>query len=84
MRAELGTEPGDYASYEREYLGWGAFALTDRCPPPGPGKGLGDELSPRLADVVQSIGRGRRSGPPVPDRSGSAVAKRDPGKGRPR
>jgi len=30
MRAELDTAPARYARYEREYLGWGVFALMNR------------------------------------------------------
>jgi SAM-dependent methyltransferase len=30
LRAELSTEPARYARYEREYLGWGVFALMRR------------------------------------------------------
>ncbi|ONI85050.1 SAM-dependent methyltransferase [Saccharothrix sp. ALI-22-I] len=30
MRAELDTEPARYVRYQREYLGWGVFALMDR------------------------------------------------------
>ncbi|XVS61356.1 SAM-dependent methyltransferase [Actinosynnema sp. CA-299493] len=30
LRAELDTAPVRYARYEREYLGWGVFALVDR------------------------------------------------------
>ena len=30
VRAQLTTEPGRYAAYTREYLGWGAFALMAR------------------------------------------------------
>jgi hypothetical protein len=30
MRAELGTSPVRYARYQREYLGWGVFALMNR------------------------------------------------------
>jgi hypothetical protein len=30
MRAELATSPARYARYQREYLGWGVFALMDR------------------------------------------------------
>lgn len=30
VRAELTTEPGRYAAYTREYLGWGVFALMQR------------------------------------------------------
>jgi hypothetical protein len=30
MRAELATSPTRHARYQREYLGWGVFALTDR------------------------------------------------------
>ena len=30
MRAELTTWPARYARYQREYLGWGVFALMDR------------------------------------------------------
>jgi hypothetical protein len=30
MRAELATSPARYARYQREYLGWGLFALMDR------------------------------------------------------
>jgi len=30
IRAELTTEPGRYAAYSREYLGWGVFALMQR------------------------------------------------------
>ncbi|MBB4909009.1 SAM-dependent methyltransferase [Actinophytocola algeriensis] len=30
MRAELSTEPARHARYQREYLGWGVFALMDR------------------------------------------------------
>ena len=30
MRAELATAPARYARYQREYLGWGVFALMDR------------------------------------------------------
>lgn len=30
LRAELSTAPARYARYEREYLGWGVFALVDR------------------------------------------------------
>ena len=30
MRAELTTSPADYVRHEREYLGWGVFALMDR------------------------------------------------------
>jgi SAM-dependent methyltransferase len=30
LRAELVTDPVRYARYEREYLGWGVFALMDR------------------------------------------------------
>lgn len=30
MRAELSTAPALYARYEREYLGWGVFALMGR------------------------------------------------------
>ena len=30
LRAELATSPARYARYQREYLGWGVFALMDR------------------------------------------------------
>ena len=30
VRAQLTTEPGRYAAYTREYLGWGVFALMPR------------------------------------------------------
>jgi hypothetical protein len=30
LRAELDITPARYARYEREYLGWGVFALMDR------------------------------------------------------
>ncbi|MEU5881237.1 class I SAM-dependent methyltransferase [Spirillospora sp. NPDC047279] len=30
MRAELTTEPARHVRYQREYLGWGVFALMDR------------------------------------------------------
>ncbi len=30
IRAELTTEPARYATYTREYLGWGVFALMAR------------------------------------------------------
>lgn len=30
MRAELATSPARYARYQREYLGWGVFALMNR------------------------------------------------------
>ncbi|MFF9173748.1 SAM-dependent methyltransferase [Streptomyces sp. NPDC014793] len=30
LRAELSREPASYARYEREYLGWGVFALLGR------------------------------------------------------
>jgi SAM-dependent methyltransferase len=30
VRAQLTSEPGRYAAYTREYLGWGAFALMAR------------------------------------------------------
>jgi len=30
MRAELSTSPARYVRYEREYLGWGVFALMNR------------------------------------------------------
>lgn len=30
LRAELDTAPGQYARYQRRYLGWGAFALMKR------------------------------------------------------
>ncbi|MDA3629089.1 methyltransferase domain-containing protein [Saccharopolyspora sp. WRP15-2] len=30
LRAELSEEPARYARYQREYLGWGVFALMDR------------------------------------------------------
>jgi SAM-dependent methyltransferase len=30
MRAELATGPARYARYQREYVGWGVFALMDR------------------------------------------------------
>jgi SAM-dependent methyltransferase len=30
LRAELATEPARYARYQREYVGWGVFALMDR------------------------------------------------------
>lgn len=30
MRTELDTEPARYARYQREYLGWGVFALMAR------------------------------------------------------
>ena len=30
MRAELATAPALHARYQREYLGWGVFALRDR------------------------------------------------------
>jgi hypothetical protein len=30
MRAELGTSLARYARYQREYLGWGVFALMNR------------------------------------------------------
>lgn len=30
LRAELSTDPARYARYEREYLGWGVFALMKR------------------------------------------------------
>jgi SAM-dependent methyltransferase len=30
LRAELATEPARHARYQREYLGWGVFALMDR------------------------------------------------------
>jgi SAM-dependent methyltransferase len=30
MRAELATAPARHARYQREYLGWGVFALIDR------------------------------------------------------
>ena len=32
MRAELTAGPARYARYQREYLGWGVFALMDRLP----------------------------------------------------
>jgi len=30
MRAELAASPARYARYQREYLGWGVFALMNR------------------------------------------------------
>ena len=30
LRAELSADPARYVRYEREYLGWGVFALMDR------------------------------------------------------
>jgi hypothetical protein len=30
MRAELATSPARYVRYQREYLGWGVFALMNR------------------------------------------------------
>ncbi|HEY3608819.1 MAG TPA: hypothetical protein VGL06_15050 [Pseudonocardiaceae bacterium] len=30
LRAELATGPADHVRYQREYLGWGIFALMDR------------------------------------------------------
>ncbi|SDP93988.1 hypothetical protein SAMN04487905_11570 [Actinopolyspora xinjiangensis] len=30
VRAELTTDPARYTRYEREYLGWGVFALRGR------------------------------------------------------
>ena len=30
VRARLTSEPGRYAAYAREYLGWGVFALMAR------------------------------------------------------
>jgi hypothetical protein len=30
VRARLASEPGRYAAYTREYLGWGVFALMTR------------------------------------------------------
>ena len=30
MRTELATSPARYARYQREYLGWGVFALMNR------------------------------------------------------
>ena len=30
VRAQLTSEPGRYAAYTREYLGWGVFALMQR------------------------------------------------------
>lgn len=30
MRAELTAAPVHHARYQREYLGWGVFALMDR------------------------------------------------------
>jgi hypothetical protein len=30
VRAKLTSEPGRYAAYTREYLGWGVFALMAR------------------------------------------------------
>ena len=33
MRTELTTAPARHVRYRREYLGWGVFALMDRCPP---------------------------------------------------
>jgi hypothetical protein len=30
MRAELDAAPARYVRYEREYLGWGVFALMNR------------------------------------------------------
>ncbi|HPJ07799.1 MAG TPA: SAM-dependent methyltransferase, partial [Deltaproteobacteria bacterium] len=30
VRAQLTSEPGRYAAYTREYLGWGVFALMPR------------------------------------------------------
>jgi hypothetical protein len=30
VRAKLASEPGRYAAYTREYLGWGVFALMPR------------------------------------------------------
>jgi hypothetical protein len=30
VRTSLTSEPGRYASYTREYLGWGVFALIAR------------------------------------------------------
>jgi hypothetical protein len=30
VRAQLTSEPGRYATYTREYLGWGVFALMAR------------------------------------------------------
>jgi hypothetical protein len=30
MRAELTAAPARHARYQREYLGWGVFALMDR------------------------------------------------------
>ncbi len=30
VRAQLASEPVRYATYTRDYLGWGVFALTPR------------------------------------------------------
>jgi hypothetical protein len=30
VRAQLGSEPGRYVTYTRDYLGWGVFALMAR------------------------------------------------------
>jgi len=30
VRAQLTSEPGRYAAYTREFLGWGVFALMPR------------------------------------------------------
>jgi hypothetical protein len=30
MRAELHRAPVEYVRYQREYMGWGVFALLDR------------------------------------------------------
>jgi hypothetical protein len=30
VRAQLTSEPGRYAAFTREYLGWGVFALMPR------------------------------------------------------
>jgi hypothetical protein len=30
VRTKLNSEPGRYAAYTREYLGWGVFALMPR------------------------------------------------------
>ena len=36
MRAELAAAPARYARYQREYLGWGVFALMNRLSGPIP------------------------------------------------
>jgi len=55
VRSQLTSEPGRYAAYTREYLGWGVFALIDRDP--GRKSEVGEEIKGRSGSKRHTEGR---------------------------